>query len=72
MLRSYNRKRNGTDDSAETVNAAVQDDGHSLREGQEQFRVNYRTLSRCIRVRQTNPAIKYVSRICNARKSTFR
>ena len=56
MVRSYNRKANGADDCAETVNAAVQDDGHSLREAQERFRVNYRTLNRCIKARQTNPA----------------
>ena len=32
------------------------DDGHSLRQAQEQFGVNYRTLSRYIKARQTNPA----------------
>ena len=59
MVRSNNRKTNGAHYRAETVNAAakfVQDDGHSLREAQEQFGVNYRTLSRYIKARQTNPA----------------
>ena len=34
----------------------LHDHGHSLREAQEQFGVNYRTLSRYIKARQTNPA----------------
>ena len=56
MVRSYNRKTNRADYSAETINAAVkfvQDDGHSLRKAHEQFGVNYRTLSRYIKPRRS-------------------
>ena len=69
MVCSYNRKTNRRDCTVGTVNAAlkfVQDDGHSLREAQEQFGVNYRTLSRYINSKQDKPILqkRHLDRRC--------